>query len=160
MKFNEEFQVGNHQIGWLSSNFTDAFKESDIVSVMMPTFQKLGRPMSDYAIESELKPGICTTGDVLAFLDGAPQECKDGWANLFYFPSFVVRVHWYAGSGEWGVDAWGRVGLDWYSGGRVFSSATDKRSVAEPSASDVLTLESLHLRLSKIEKIIHPDLLK
>src|SRR3990167_7663270 len=92
----EEFVVGKHSIGWLNERFTNYLDEVDkkVSSHVMPTFQKLPRDMNDATIESELKPGLCELGDVLAFLDNAPDECKDGYANLFYTPAFVVDVHW------------------------------------------------------------------
>lgn len=158
MKFNEEFVTGKHGIGWMSSRFQESFKDAEFVSVFTPTFQKLPRYMTDVQIESELKPGICTLGDVLAFLDNAPEECKDGYWNLFYFPSFVVRVYWYGS--YWGVVTWYRGEDDWYSGDRVFSPATAKHSGTESYATGALTLESLDARLARLERIINPELLK
>ena len=158
MNFNEEFVIGKNGIGWMSSTFTTAFKDAQFVSVFTPTYQKLPRSMNDAAIESELKPGICTLGDVVAFLDNARDECKDGLANLFYFPSFVVRVRW--DGSDWSVDAWARDGDDWLSGCRVFSPATVKPSSAVSSGSSPLTLESLADRVERLEKIINPELLK
>lgn len=46
-----------------------------------------------------------------------------GYANLFYTGSFVVRVGWNAGGGEWLVVTWDRDDDGWSSGNRVFSSA-------------------------------------
>lgn len=158
MKFNEEFQIGKHKIGYLSSTFKEAFKDSEFVSVLVPAYQKLPRRMSDAAIESELKPGICTLGDLITFMDNAPEECKDGWYNLFYFPSFVVDVDWHGG--EWYVDAWGRGDGEWIADFRVFSPATTKPSESSSSASSSLTLESLDARVRKLESLINPALLK
>jgi hypothetical protein len=88
--------------------------------------------MTDAEIESELKPGICELGDVLAFLKNASEECKDGYWNLFYFPAFVVGVGWGAGFGGWGVSAWDRGDGDWSDAYRVFSPAT-RHSENKPS---------------------------
>lgn len=46
---------------------------------------------------------------------------NNGYANLFYTGSFVVRVYW-SGS-HWLVNAWDRDGGGWPSGYRVFSPA-------------------------------------
>ena len=120
-KFNEEFAVGKNGIGWMSSTFAGAFKNAEFEPAPVPTYQKLPRSMADAQIESALKPGMCALGDVLAFLDNAPDECKDGNWNLFYFPSFVAHARWYGS--EWNVDAWERGGHGWRAGIRVFSPA-------------------------------------
>lgn len=121
MKFSTEFKEGEHKIGWMNSTFTKAFSSTEFEQRPTPTFQKLPRAMKDAAIESELKPGICELGDVLVFLDNAPEECKDGYFNLFYFPSFVVDVYW--DDSSWDVDAWARGDGAWYEDSRVFSPA-------------------------------------
>lgn len=124
MKSSEEFKEGKHGIGYVSSIFNREFSDVEFdESSVLPIFQKLSRAMNDAAIEGKLKPGICTLGDVVAFLDAAPQECKDGYANLFYMPACVVRVYWDAGYGDWGVYAWERDGYGWDAGDRVFSPA-------------------------------------
>lgn len=120
----DEFAVGKHGIGWISSIFQNHFKDNKFEARALPAFQKLPRDMNDAAIESELKPRLCELGDILAFLDHAPEECKDGKWNLFYTPAFVVRVYWDAGRGAWFVDAWRRGGNEWLAGFRVFSPAT------------------------------------
>lgn len=149
MKASKEFVVGKHNIGFVGSNFKEHFSGEEFESRPMPTFQKLPRSMNDATIESELKPGICELGDVLAFLDNAPQECKDGYWNLFYFSAFVVFVGW--DDGVWRVLTWRRDGHVWGAGGRVFSPETGN-SVAK--ASDTLSLESLDARLKKVEGFI------
>ena len=80
--------------------------------------------MKDAEIESELKPGLCILGDVLAFLKNPPEGAKDGNWNLFYTASCVVRVYWYSFAGGWDVYAWERDGSVWDGGSRVFSPAT------------------------------------
>lgn len=137
---DKEFQVGKHSIGWIDSVFHERVggkKEFSISS--MPTLQKLDRDMTDAEIESELKPGICDLGDVLAFLDNAPKECKDGYSNIFYFSAFVVSVYWDSSGGGWGVDVWGRDDSGWSQGYRVFSPATGSLKL---KSSESLTLES------------------
>lgn len=137
MKVSQEFVVGSHKIGYVSSEFKKAFEEKEFDEKKVPSFQTLGRYMTDAQIEFELKPGLCELGDVLAFIDNAPEECKDGNWNLFYTSAFVVVVGW--GGGGWGVGAWGRGGGGRGAGGRVFSPATVS------SDSNVSSLESLTL---------------
>lgn len=49
---------------------------------------------------------------------------NNGYANLFYTPSFVVRVRWRSDGSRWHVCAWDRDGHRWDSDERVFSPAT------------------------------------
>lgn len=121
-KAAEEFVIGKHSIGWVF-NF-EQFKDTSFESRKLGTFQKFEKRMPDALIENQLSPGICELGDVLAFIENAPEECRDGWYNLFYLKSCVVRVFWYAGHGEWHVSAWQRDDGDWLAGARVFSPAT------------------------------------
>lgn len=122
---SQEFQVGKHGIGWLDSDFKTHFDGQTFEpAAAAPTFRKLGRNMKDSEIESELKPGYCTLGDVYAFLQNPPQGSKDGWGNLFYFPQCVVNVRWDAGDAEWFVSSWQRGGGEWSAESRVFSPAT------------------------------------
>lgn len=161
MKASKEFKVGKHSIGYISSAITDLAKDhKDLESVQVPKYHTLTRRMTDAEIETDLKPGLSSLDELLAFLDNAPKECKDGKWNLFYFPSVVVSVYWNRGTGKWRVLAWSRGDDYWREGGRVFSPATDRPSEFSPSSTGTLTLESLDLRLKAIEKIINPDLLK
>lgn len=122
LKASEEFVSGKHNIYYINSRFTEEFKDTQFEQRPVPTYQKLSRSMKDVEIEYELKPGYCSLGDVLAFIENAPSECKDGYSNLFYFPQFVVFVIWYGGA--WHVFAWVRgVGV-WDDCRRVFSPAT------------------------------------
>lgn len=155
---SEVFAEGKYQIGYVSPYFKECFYKSFFEEVKSaPTWQTLSRTMSDAEIESTLKPGNCTLGDVLSIIESTDPAYKDGNWNLFYMPTCVVSVYWNAGYGAWNVDAWQRDVDVWDAGGRVFSPAT--RSVTQIS-SDTLTLESLDARLKKIEAIINPDLLK
>lgn len=122
MNSTKEFVVGKHNIGYVSSDFEKRFKNIEFSEKKtVPTFQKLPRTMTDIEIEYELKPGYCELGDVIAFMDSAPKECKDGNWNLFYTPSFVVSVRWRSRVGRWSVGAFGRYG-HWGGGdSRVFS---------------------------------------
>lgn len=125
LKAQDEFVVGKHSIGWVSPSFMDQFKNEVIAPRPMPTMQTLPRDMSDAEIEKELQVGLCTLGEVLTFLDEAPQECKGGHWNLFYFPSLVVYVYWNSGYAKWRVSTWDRDGSQWRAGSRVLSPATD-----------------------------------
>ncbi|MBI5139752.1 hypothetical protein HZA26_04050 [Candidatus Nomurabacteria bacterium] len=49
---------------------------------------------------------------------------NDGFANIFYTSSCVVRVHWLRDRRRWFVNTWQRVGLEWLAGSRAFSPAT------------------------------------
>lgn len=120
MLASEEFVVHKHSIGFVNSRFRDAFDQTTFDLHPIPNFKKLTKYMSDFEIESEIKPGLCELGDILAFLDAAPEECKDGFANLFHISSaFVVLVGWY-GHG-WRVYTWKRGEIEWRTGNRIFS---------------------------------------
>lgn len=144
--------VGKHQIGYINERFLEHFKDVEFEAKTLPKFQKLPRYMTDAEIESELKPGFCELGDILAFLDGAPEECKDGYWNLFYTPSFVVHVIWHGA--RWHVLAWHRDVSAWDADYRVFSPATEtsepKPSTLSPS--DSRPKDSLTYELSELTK--------
>lgn len=125
-----EFVKGKHNIGYVDSEFQTRFKDVEFSVRSAPSFQKLPRSMNDATIESELKPGFCELGDIIAFLDNPPEGTKDGNWNLFYTPAFVVRVYW--DDGEWCVYAWRRFGYEWRDARRVFSPAT-VASAIQPS---------------------------
>ena len=158
MNSSEEFKVGKHSIGFVNSSFIERFEEQDFEAVTTPPRAiRLPQYMNNAQIESELKPGLCTLGDVLAVLDSTDLTYRDGNWNLFYFPSCVVSVCWDSWGGSWGVSAWHRDGGVWNEGDRVFSPASDRLEHSVPSG---LSLESLDARLKKIERIINPELLK
>lgn len=130
MEALKEFKIGKHNIGYVSDSFKERFEGVGFDAYSdnrCPPFQKLPRAMNDAAIESELKPGLCSLADVLAFLDNAPEECKDGSWNLFYTPSFVVRVRWHGGG--WRVSTWERDGRGWDADYQVFSPAIVASSI-------------------------------
>lgn len=137
---SEEIKVGKYDIGFVSSDFVERFGSQKFASRTLGSFQRLPRAMSDAEIESELKPGLCELGDVLAFLKNPPEGTKDGNWNLFYTPAFVVYVRWYSGSSFWSVSTWPRDDIRWRGGGRVFSPATDSSSAL--NSSDTLTLSA------------------
>jgi hypothetical protein len=156
MKTSTEFKVGKHGIGYVSSSFISRIKVEEFEPVSAPPRAiVLPRNMTDEKIESELKPGISTLGDVLAVLTSENLEYRDGRLNLFYTPSCVVSVYW-DGDG-WRVYGWARDGYEWDGGYRVFSPATVS---SEPMTSGPMSLESLDARLKKLESIINPSLLK
>lgn len=156
MKATEEFVAGKLNIGYVDSTFKKAFKDTEFSPSGILSFQTTPRRMTDAEIETELKPGICTLGDVYSFLTNTPEGCKDGYWNLFYFPEFVVRVLWGAGSGGWGVLAWGRDGFEWAEGKRVFSPATGSSDteIKSLSSSETLALpEELEINGVKYKKV-------
>lgn len=87
---------------------------------------------SDEKIENSLpKKHIFSETDVCAVIAGLIKKQSkgeegvlrnNGYANLFYTPSFVVGVGW--SDSRWGVDTWFRDGGGWAGGMRVFSPAT------------------------------------
>lgn len=157
MNSSKEFVKGKHNIGYVSSFFEEKFKDIEFSKREIGTYQKLPRYMNDAEIESELKPGYCDLGDVVAFMDNAPSECKDGNWNIFYIKDspFVVDVHWYSDDGLWLVGASERYDC-WYDYDRVFSPATDTSTLNTP---DTVTLLSLSARLEKIERLFNKELL-
>lgn len=125
LKASKEFVEGKYAIRYASSAFEERFGDEDFEEVKgMPKYQKLPRLMTDEEIERELKPGICSLGDVLAFLKNPPAESKDGYWNLFYLPDCIVRVGWFSVDRGWYVYAWQRVDYQWDEGKRVFSPET------------------------------------
>lgn len=130
MKASEQFKKGNNNIGYVDGTFSKHFGDQEFDQKAMPIFQKLPRSMNDAAIESELKHGLCELGDILAFIRNSPQECKDGYSNLFYFSAFVVFVSW--GYSEWSVRAGPRGGREWSDGDRVFSPETVSSATSIP----------------------------
>jgi hypothetical protein len=129
LKVSSEFVEGKNGIGYVSSGFEERFGDREFTEVKKaPTFKKLPRAMTDAEIEGELKLGICSLGDVLAFLKNPPKESKDGYWNLFYFADCVVHVSWGSLYRLWSIDAWRRGNYRWYEGTRVFSPATEKKT--------------------------------
>ena len=124
LKVSSEFVEGKNGIGYVSSGFEERFGDREFTEVKKaPTFKKLPRAMTDAEIEGELKLGICSLGDVLAFLKNPPKESKDGYWNLFYFAACVVNVNWNSMNRNWNVNTWPRDGSPWDEGKRVFSPA-------------------------------------
>jgi len=157
---SQEFVVGKHNIGWIYG--FKKFEGMKFEKRPMPTFQKLPRNMTDAEIEEELRPGLCTLGDILAFLDGAPEETKDGYANLFYTSSCVVFVLWDAGDRRWYVCAWDRDDVRWGAGRRVLSPANSDHLDSGLSSSESLTLpDTLQIKgflagLMKAKELVQP----
>lgn len=152
----DHFVLGKHGIGFVNDTFLNHFGDTTFEkSEKPPVFQKLPRDMNDAAIESELKPGFCELGDVLAFLENPPEGTKDGYANLFYTPSFVVFVLWLRFYGHWGVSAWRRHVSDWDTDTRVFSPANFVPSKPlTPEHSDSLALpDTLVINGVKYKKV-------
>lgn len=88
------------------------------------------------ATDAEIESGLAARGNLFFEIDAvaaviveliSAQEggkegvlLNNGYANLFYTSSLVVRVDWGAGVDEWRVSAWDRAGNGWDRGDRVF----------------------------------------
>lgn len=86
MKISEQIVGGKNNIGYVDSRFTECFGHEEISEKNSPTFQILKNRMSDYEIESEMKPGMCDASDIYIFIKNPPEGSKDGNFNLFYTP--------------------------------------------------------------------------
>lgn len=140
-KTSEEFAQRKNNIVYVSSSFTEEFGEDEILPGTVLKFTKLGKRMADSEILKEFNIQECTLGDVLATLNAAKEDMKDGYSNIFYIKghSRVVHVHW--SGGGWGVDVWFRGVVAWRGGYRVFSPATDAVAL-NPLSLEYLTLEA------------------
>jgi len=147
MKTKDHFKVGEHNIGWVSPSFlTNVPDGFSMGSVLGYTLTKESGSVSDTS--------QCTLGDIIATLDAATPEMKDGWGNFFLCGSVLVRVLWGDDRREWDVSDWSPDGAV-FAGRRVFSGNLK----LAPSAPDTLTLESLAARLKKLEALVNPELL-
>lgn len=122
-KAKHVFAKGVNNIGHVDSDFTKEYGEEEVNPGRVLVGKKLERFMTDREIISEFKVEEVTIGDVLATMNAAPDDIKDGYSNIFYVKghSRVVDVYWR--DGEWHVRAWYRE-RGWLAGGRVFSPAT------------------------------------
>lgn len=137
-KIKDIFKVGENNIGWVDSSFTQEFGDDDMPEEgeTMVAY-KLPRSMKDAEIIKEFGIQECTFADVLATLRSRVVDIKDGHSNLFYIkghPSHVVRVFWGSGSGSWDVYDWYRDLITWGGGGCVFSPATGSGSISSSAA--------------------------
>lgn len=137
-KASEEFAAGKHNIGYVTSSFKSHFGDMEVETGSVLQSHKLTRSMNDDAIIKEFNIQECSLGDVIATLDAATEDMKDGRWNLFYIKgsSRVVSVGWDSRDRGWCVHDWNRGGSEWDEGLRVFSHATDtgsSNSVSRPS---------------------------
>lgn len=149
MKVSEEFVVGKNNIGWVDSDFKNEYKDEEFEMGTVMKSTKLTKSMNDAEIIKEFGVEECTLGDVLATLNAATDDMKDGFSNLFYIKghsSHVVSVYW--DGGRWDVSAWSRGDDAWDEGGRVFSPATFVAKPLSTSTSDSLNLD-LAIKLLK-----------
>lgn len=129
------FKTGDGLYVWSSfdTNILKKAKETKAGAKFKLASHDLIERSTDEQIEHALPPRhIFSETDVCAVIaDLISQQPKgkkgalinNGYANLFYTPSHVVGVHWC--DGGWGVVVWGRDGVGWSGGGRVFSPATE-----------------------------------
>lgn len=146
LKTKDHFKVGKHNIGWISDTFLDQV-DATFEKGLMPSYHTLTRYMTAKEIKSEINPGKCSLGDIIAFLDNAPKECKDGYGNFFYCGSLLVRVHWDCVSHYWDVFGWNPDGVV-NAPRRAFSNNLPLRSLD----TDTSTLASLATRIEKLEE--------
>lgn len=94
---------------------------------------ELGANLVDEEIENALpkthlwdEGALCAViAEILSKQQGGKEGdlLNNGYANLFYTSSCVVRVLWNADDREWRVNAWVRDRNRWHAGRRVFSPA-------------------------------------
>lgn len=139
-----EFKVGNHNIGYVSSDFLNRMPKT-LSKGTIPYFKVLERNMYDHEIKSELGVKEVSLGDILAYIDSKiPTEYE---YNIFYVAGCVVRVSWLSGSREWDVLAW-RLGVGfWLAGNRAFGCNAPQNLSPE---SDTLDF-GLLARIEKLE---------
>lgn len=146
MKTAQEFKVGKHDIGWISSSFFERLPKT-FTEKEMPRIETLTKDSTDAEIEET--HGLCELGHILAFLKNPPEGTKGGYFNIFYTESCVVDVYWSSGHSRWDVDTWYR-GVDrWHAGHRVLSPATDTKDTQKKTLGD---FDALTLRIEKLEK--------
>lgn len=150
LKASKEFVVGKHNIGYVYSEFSEMVKDMEFAppDKLLP-YKTFERSMLDSEIKKEFGIKECTLGDVLYFLDHAPEECDDGKWSLFYVSGFVVCVHWSSGLRVWDVDGWSLDGDRWGAGYRVFSRNWNLKPKKES-----LDIETLALRVKNLEDVM------
>lgn len=149
IKAKEVFKVGENKIGWVDSDFKKEYGDEEVSEGKVLTGQKLGKNMTCAEMIKEFDVQECTLGDVLATIQNATEDMKDGWSNLFFIkdhPSRVVVVTWSSGYGGWGVRDWSRGDRAWLEDNRVFSPAT--------GSSNSSSLNSESLKLEESIKIV------
>lgn len=149
MKTSEEFRVGKHQIGWISSSILSALPAT-FKKRTSPTYQVTSKTMSFAELPE------CELGHILSFLENPPEECKDGYGNYFKCGSLLVCVRWGGVNRGWDVGGWAP-GDDVGAGRRVFSG--NLKLGTSGKTSDALSLESLTARVEKLEALFNPKLL-
>jgi hypothetical protein len=120
---------------WVSSAF-----QSGVLAKIANTSTEtrhidLERDMTDAEIEKKVGPGHIfgyeqvsrTIARMIAAQEGGKEGelLNNGFANILYTSSCVVRVHWSSGFGRWSVHLWQRVDDRWSAGPRVFCPATE-----------------------------------
>lgn len=109
-------------------------KPSEVGTTLKVENAELVRDLSDEEIESALpKDHLFTETQVCVVIaeliakqpngESRGALLNNGFANLFYTSSCVVRVRWSADDREWDVHTWQRVGSGWNAGRQVFSPA-------------------------------------
>lgn len=107
---------------WVDDNFRSLVVAKAKTSVTVPAFKYVGltRDMNDAEIEKMLGDDHLFTEteacalimDLITKQEGGVEGelLNNGYSNLLYLPSCVVRVDWLADDREWRVNAWRRDG--------------------------------------------------
>lgn len=150
----KKFVVGENSISWLGQNFKEHFSFSfKEVDAKLKT-KKLPRAMTDKEILSELRPEEVSLAEVynalkslhknLLYLFYVRDENKNLWA---------VGAGWDSDGDGWHVEAYSVARPRTCSAGdQVLSSRFSEPQDKTLSPSDTLSLESLSLRLEKLEQ--------
>lgn len=119
----DEFVIGKHNIGWISSSFLEKFDNIKLTGKgQMLQTKNLEQEMTDQEILGEFGAEEVTLEDILYMLDHNDTLLKNGYANIFYIKdtAFVACVFWYAFDAAWSVGGWNR-GYGWGRGDHVLS---------------------------------------
>lgn len=122
---------------WVGSGFENNIRDKAEPTEVGTEFKvssfELVEDLNDEQIEKLLpEKHLLSESEVCAIIAGLIEKqpkgedgvlLNTGYANLFYTPSRVVRVHWHGGG--WDVGVWDRGGGTWLAGSRVFSPATE-----------------------------------
>ncbi len=120
---------------WVGEEFRFRVVAKAEASTTVPAFKHVDLPldMNDAKIEKRLgdrhfftETETCALiADLIAKQEGGTEGelLNNGYSDLFYLVSCVVRVVWYADGRKWRVCTWRRNDCGWNAGSRAFSPA-------------------------------------